>query len=151
MPEKFDLSYIGEDNQKHRPVVIHRAAYGSVDRFIGILIEHFTGAFPLWIAPVQVKLLPVSDKYIDYALQVKQMLEGKGIRTEVDGRSEKLGYKIREAQLEKVPYMFVLGENEKNSGTVSVRKRGAGDLGAKEPAEIIQALKEEIRAKKTLI
>lgn len=101
MPEKFDLSYIGEDNQKHRPVVIHRAIYGSIERFIGMLTEHFAGAFPLWLAPVQAKLLPVSENYIDYALQVKKALEETGIRIEVDVRNEKLGYKIREAQLEK--------------------------------------------------
>lgn len=147
MPEKFDLAYIGEDNQKHRPVVIHRAVYGSIDRFMGILTEHFSGAFPLWLAPVQVKLLPVSENYIDHALQVKKSLEEAGIRAEVDIRDEKLGYKIREAQLEKVPYMFVLGENEKNSDTVSVRRRGEGDVGSKPIGEIIELLIEEIRAK----
>ncbi|MEV5029037.1 threonine--tRNA ligase [Paenibacillus sp. LPE1-1-1.1] len=147
MPEKFDLSYIGEDNQKHRPVVIHRAVYGSIDRFIGILTEHFSGAFPLWLAPIQVKLLPVSEKYIDYALQVKQELAEAGIRAQVDGRNEKLGYKIREAGLEKVPYMLVLGENEKNTGTAAVRKRGGGDLGSESIREIIRRLKEEISIK----
>lgn len=147
MPEKFDLSYIGEDNQKHRPVVIHRAVYGSIDRFIGILTEHFSGAFPLWLAPIQVKLLPVSEKYIDYALQVKQELAEAGIRTQVDGRNEKLGYKIREAGLEKVPYMLVLGENEKNTGTAAVRKRGGGDLGSEAIREIMRRLKEEISIK----
>ncbi|AJS58677.1 threonine--tRNA ligase [Paenibacillus sp. IHBB 10380] len=148
MPEKFDLSYIGEDNQKHRPVVIHRAVYGSIDRFIGILTEHFVGAFPLWLAPVQAKLLPVSENYIDYAFQVKKSLEEAGIRVEVDIRNEKLGYKIREAQLEKIPYMLVLGENEKNSDSVSARKRGEGDLGSKSILEIIGQIKEEIHAKK---
>ncbi|MCY9662734.1 threonine--tRNA ligase [Paenibacillus chondroitinus] len=148
MPEKFDLSYIGEDNQKHRPVVIHRAIYGSIERFIGMLTEHFAGAFPLWLAPVQVKLLPVSENYIDYALQVKKSLEETGIRIEVDVRNEKLGYKIREAQLEKVPYMLVLGENEKNSDSVSVRKRGEGDLGSRSIMEIIGQINEEIRDKK---
>lgn len=147
MPEKFDLAYIGEDGQKARPVVIHRAVYGSVDRFIGILTEHFSGAFPVWLAPVQVKLLPVSEKYIDYALQVKQMLAGAGIRTQVDTRNEKLGYKIREAGLEKVPYTFVLGENEKNTGTVSLRKRGAGDLGPQAALEMVRRIKDEIQAK----
>lgn len=148
MPEKFDLSYIGEDNQKHRPVVIHRALYGSIERFIGMLTEHFTGAFPLWLAPVQAKLLPVSENYIDYAFQVKKSLEEVGIRVEVDVRNEKLGYKIREAQLEKVPYMLVLGENEKNSGKVSVRKRSEGDLGLRSIIEISEQIHEEIRAKK---
>jgi threonyl-tRNA synthetase len=148
MPEKFDLSYMGEDNQKHRPIVIHRAVYGSIDRFIGILTEHFAGAFPLWLAPVQTKLLPVSENYIDYAYQVKKSLEEAGIRTEVDVRNEKLGYKIREGQLEKVPYMLILGENEKNSEGVSVRKRGDGDLGLKSIEEMAKQICEEIRAKK---
>lgn len=148
MPEKFDLSYIGEDSQKHRPVVIHRAVYGSIDRFIGIITEHYAGAFPLWLAPVQAKLLPVSDHYNDYAYQVKKALEEAGIRVEVDVRNEKLGYKIREAQLEKVPYMLVLGENEKNSNYVSARKRGEGDLGSRSIADIIGQMKEEIHAKK---
>ncbi|SFL38369.1 threonyl-tRNA synthetase [Paenibacillus sp. 1_12] len=147
MPEKFDLSYIGEDNQKHRPVVIHRAAYGSIDRFIGILTEHYSGAFPVWLAPVQAKIVPVSDVFIDYALQVKQALEAAGIRVEVDIRSEKLGYKIREAQLEKVPYMLVVGENERHSDTVSVRKRGEGDVGSMSISEISQQIVREIQAK----
>ncbi len=145
MPEKFDLSYIGEDGGKHRPVVIHRAVYGSLDRFIGILTEHYAGAFPVWLAPVQVKLLPVSDKYADYAFEVKKTLEKSGIRVDIDIRGEKLGYKIREAQLEKVPYMIVLGENEKNSSTVSLRKRGEGDLGSIEIQQFVELIKEEIR------
>lgn len=147
MPEKFDLSYIGEDSLKHRPVVIHRAVYGSIDRFIGILTEHFSGAFPLWLAPVQVKLLPVSDKYNEYTLQVKRSLDEAGIRTEMDIRNEKLGYKIREAGLEKVPYTVVLGENEKNSGTAALRKRGEGDLGSQTIQELIERIKNEARAK----
>jgi threonyl-tRNA synthetase len=148
MPEKFDLTYIGEDNQKHRPVVIHRAVYGSIDRFMGILTEHFSGAFPLWLAPVQAKLLPVSENYIDYAFQVKKSLEEAGIRVDIDIRNEKLGYKIREAQLEKVPYMLVLGESEKNTGTVAIRKRGEGDLGSKDILAFTEQMGEEIRAKK---
>ncbi|UQZ83508.1 Threonine--tRNA ligase 2 [Paenibacillus konkukensis] len=147
MPEKFDLSYIGEDNQKHRPVVIHRAIYGSIDRFIGILTEHFSGAFPVWLAPVQAKLLPVSDNYIDYALQVKKRLEDAGIRVEVDVRSEKLGYKIREAQLEKVPYMLVLGESEKQSGQAAVRGRIGGDLGAMSIGQFIERISAEAASK----
>ncbi|MEC0227226.1 threonine--tRNA ligase [Paenibacillus alba] len=147
MPEKFDLTYIGEDNQKHRPVVIHRALYGSIERFIGILTEHFAGAFPLWLSPVQAKILPVSENYLDYALQVKSQLEKAGIRVEVDGRNEKLGYKIREAQLEKAPYMLVLGETEKNSDSVSVRKRGGIDLGTMKIAEIIERMTNDIHAK----
>ncbi|OMD40217.1 threonine--tRNA ligase [Paenibacillus odorifer] len=148
MPEKFDLTYIGEDNLKHRPVVIHRAVYGSIDRFMGIITEHFAGAFPLWLAPVHAKLLPVSENYVDYALQVKHHMEKAGIRVEVDIRNEKLGYKIREAQLEKAPYMLVLGENEKNSDTVSVRKRGEGDLGSKSIQDIIEQINEEIICKR---
>jgi threonyl-tRNA synthetase len=145
MPEKFDLTYIGEDNQKHRPVVIHRAVYGSIDRFMGILTEHYSGAFPLWLAPVQVKLLPVSERYNDYAFQVKKELAEAGIRVEIDAREEKLGYKIREAQLEKMPYMLVLGESEKEARNVSVRKRGEGDLGAMDSDLFIAQLKEELR------
>ncbi|WP_240421016.1 threonine--tRNA ligase [Paenibacillus periandrae] len=147
MPEKFDLSYIGEDNQKHRPVVIHRAAYGSIDRFIGILTEHYSGAFPVWLAPIQARILPVSDAFIDYALQVKQALEAAGIRVEVDIRSEKLGYKIREAQLEKVPYMLVVGKNERSMDKVAVRKREKGDIGSMGIAEIKEQIISEIRAK----
>ncbi|MFD0618848.1 threonine--tRNA ligase [Paenibacillus sp. GCM10027629] len=148
MPDKFDLSYIGEDNQKHRPVVIHRAAYGSIDRFIGIITEHFAGAFPLWLAPVQVKLLPVSANEMDYAMQVKEALEAAQIRVEVDSREEKLGYKIREAQLEKTPYMFILGAQERLANSLSVRKRDEGDLGVKQIDEMIIKLQEEIRARR---
>lgn len=148
LPVNFDLSYIGEDRQKHKPVVIHRAVYGSIERFIGILTEHYSGAFPVWFAPVQAKILPVSENYIDYALEVKRQMEAAGIRVEVDIRNEKLGYKIREAQLEKVPYMFVLGENEKNTDSVSVRKRSVGDLGIKGTSEMINIIKEEILNKR---
>ncbi len=148
MPEKFDLHYIGMDNDKHRPVVIHRAVYGSIDRFIGILTEHYAGAFPLWLAPIQAKIIPVSKNEIDYAYQVKQTFEQSGIRVEVDIREEKLGYKIREAQLEKVPYMFIIGENERNSGAISVRKRGEGDLGVQSIEGMVEMLREEIQAKR---
>ncbi|MFC0213960.1 threonine--tRNA ligase [Paenibacillus chartarius] len=148
MPEKFDLTYVGEDGQKHRPVVIHRAVFGSIDRFIGILTEHYSGAFPLWLAPVQVKLLPVSDRFLDYAWRVKQDLEEAGIRVDIDGRNEKLGYKVREAQLEKVPYMLVLGENELASETVSVRKRGGEDLGTKGLQDLIPQICGEISGKR---
>ncbi|WP_199620704.1 threonine--tRNA ligase [Paenibacillus alkalitolerans] len=148
MPEKFDLSYIGEDNLKHRPVVIHRAVYGSIDRFIGILTEHYGGAFPLWLAPVQAKVLPVSENYLEYALKVSAYLRSAGIRAEVDASNEKLGYKIREAQLEKVPYMLIVGENERQSATVSVRKRGEGDLGSISLESIAQQTIEEINSKK---
>ncbi|MNO47338.1 Threonine--tRNA ligase 2 [compost metagenome] len=147
MPEKFDLSYIGEDSLKHRPVVIHRALYGSIERFIGILTEHFSGAFPLWLAPVQVKILSVSENYVDYAYHVKKMLEEAGIRVEIDVRNEKLGYKIREAQLEKAPYIFVVGEQEKNNESVSVRIREKGDIGLFSNLSMIEKIREEIRTK----
>lgn len=147
MPEKFELSYIGEDGLKHRPVVIHRAVYGSIDRFIGMLTEHYAGAFPLWLAPVQVKLLPVSDQVLEYALEVKRLLTEAGLRIELDGRQEKLGYKIREAQLEKVPYMLVIGDKEAEAGTVSVRKRGEGDIGLIETRELMAQILSEIKQK----
>ncbi|WP_195574352.1 threonine--tRNA ligase [Paenibacillus sp. 1001270B_150601_E10] len=148
MPEKFDLSYMGEDGLKYRPIVIHRAVYGSVDRFIGILTEHYAGAFPLWLAPVQAKLLPVSEHYADYAYKVKADLADAGIRVEVDARNEKLGYRVREAQLEKIPYMLVLGEQERSRSMVSLRSREAGDLGSMSVEECIEQLKAEIQALK---
>lgn len=147
MPEKFDLTYIGEDSLKHRPVVIHRAVYGSIDRFIGILTEHYAGAFPTWLAPVQVAVLPVSDLFGDYAYEVKESLEQAGIRVQVDARNERLGFKIREAQQSKVPYMLIVGEQEQASGSVSIRKRGEGDLGMQPIQQLIQAIEKEISAK----
>jgi len=147
MPEKFDLIYIGENNQKHRPVVIHRAIYGSIDRFMGIITEHYAGAFPLWLAPVQAKIVPVSDNELDYAFEVKAQLQAAGIRVEVDGRSEKLGYKIREGQLEKVPYLLVVGQAEKQARHVAIRKRQEGDLGALPVQAMLQRMLEEIGAR----
>ncbi|TQR42702.1 threonine--tRNA ligase [Paenibacillus popilliae] len=147
MPEKFDLSYIGEDSLKHRPVVIHRAVYGSIDRFIGILTEHYAGAFPTWLAPVQVAVLPVSDLFADYAYEVKESLEQVGIRVQVDARNERLGFKIREAQQSKVPYMLIVGEQEQASGSVSVRKRGEGDLGMQPIQQLAELISKEIIAK----
>lgn len=147
MPEKFGLEYMGEDGQMHRPVVIHRAVYGSIDRFMGIITEHYAGAFPLWLAPVQVKLLPVSENYVDYAYQVKKLLDIAGVRCVVDERNEKLGYKIREAQLQKVPYMFVVGEQEKSSDSVSIRKRGVGDLGMKGITDMVKMLVQDINSR----
>ncbi len=137
MPERFELEYTGADGQKHRPVMIHRVVFGSIERFIGILIEHFAGAFPLWLAPVQVKVLPIAERHQEYAASVVKQLEEQGLRAELDARSEKIGYKIREAQLEKVPYMLVLGDKEAESGTLSVRSRAEGDLGSKSVAEFI--------------
>ena len=147
MPEKFDLSYIGEDSLKHRPVVIHRAVYGSIDRFIGILTEHYAGAFPTWLAPVQVAVLPVSDLFADYAYEVKESLEQAGIRVQVDARNERLGFKIREAQQSKVPYMLIVGEQEQASESVSVRKRGEGDLGMQPIQQLAELIEKEIIAK----
>ena len=129
MPERFDLTYVGEDGQRHRPVMIHRVAFGSMERFIGILIEHYAGAFPVWIAPLQVKILPITDRNMEYAQTLASKLREADIRVEVDERSEKIGYKIREAQMEKVPYMLVLGDKEAESGMVAVRVRGQGDVG----------------------
>lgn len=147
MPEKFDLTYIGADNQPHRPVMIHRVIFGSIERFIGILIEHFAGAFPLWISPVQAKILTITDRQDAYAAQIAEQLRAVGIRVEVDDRNEKIGYKIRAAQTEKVPYMLVVGDKEMENGTAALRKRGEGDLGATPIAEIIARLRQEIADK----
>ena len=125
LPQRFDIDYIGADGEKHRPIMLHRVVFGSIERFIGILIEHYAGKFPAWIAPVQVKVLPVSDKYNDYAKKVAECLNENDIRVEMDNRSEKLGYKIREARMDKVPYMIIVGENEQNNKSVSVRQRDA--------------------------
>ncbi len=147
LPQRFELEYQGADGEKHRPIMIHRVVFGSIERFIGILIEHFAGAFPTWLAPVQVKVLPISDKYADYAEKVRQQLDDAGIRVEVDTRAEKIGYKIREAQMQKIPYMVIVGQKEEEEGLVSVRSRFAGDEGQKNPEEFIKALKEEIDSK----
>ena len=147
LPLRFELEYTGADGEKHRPIMIHRVVFGSIERFIGILIEHFAGAFPTWLAPVQVKVLPISDKYMDYAENVLAQLKDVGIRAELDSRAEKIGYKIREAQMQKVPYMLVVGAKEEESGLVSVRSRFEGDEGQKSTAEFIAALKEEIAQK----
>ena len=145
LPLRFDCEYIGADGEKHRPIMIHRVAFGSIERFIGILIEHFAGAFPTWLAPVQVKVLPISEKYMDYANKVMNDLKDAGIRTEIDDRAEKIGYKIREARLQKIPYMLVVGAKEEEEGKVSVRSRFMGDEGAKDLNEFIDSVKEEIK------
>ncbi|MGE5329643.1 MAG: threonine--tRNA ligase [Deltaproteobacteria bacterium] len=129
MPEKFELTYVGTDGEKHRPVMIHRVVFGSIERFLAILTEHYAGAFPLWIAPVQVKVLSVLDKHIDYAEKLRDIMQLAGFRVEIDSRNEKIGYKVREAQLEKIPYMLVIGDKEVEAGTVAVRSRKEGDLG----------------------
>lgn len=144
LPEKFELEYTGADGEKHRPIMIHRVAFGSIERFIGVLIEHFAGAFPTWLAPVQVKVLPISDKYLNYAQQVKQKLFDAGIRVEIDSRSEKIGFKIREARLHKIPYMVVVGAKEEEEQKISVRSRFAGDEGPKSMAEFLESLQSEI-------
>ncbi len=145
LPLRFECEYIGADGEKHRPIMIHRVAFGSIERFIGILIEHFAGAFPTWLAPVQVKVLPISEKYMDYANKVMNDLKEAGIRTEIDDRAEKIGYKIREARLQKIPYMLVVGAKEEEEGKVSVRSRFLGDEGAKSLDEFIVSIKEEIK------
>ena len=145
LPLRFECEYTGADGEKHRPIMIHRVAFGSIERFIGILIEHFAGAFPTWLAPVQVKVLPISEKHMDYAEKVLGALKDAGIRAEVDSRAEKIGYKIREARLQKIPYMLVVGAKEEEEGKVAVRSRFLGDEGAKSLDEFITSIKEEIR------
>ena len=147
LPERFELEYVGADGEKHRPIMIHRVVFGSIERFIGILTEHFAGAFPTWLAPVQVKLLPIADRHIDYLNTVKAKLEAAGIRCEVDDRSEKIGFKIRSAQMEKVPYMLVAGDKDIEAGTVSVRSRKDGDEGASSLEDFIARITEEIATK----
>ena len=147
LPLRFNCEYTGADGEKHRPIMIHRVAFGSIERFIGILIEHFAGAFPTWLAPVQVKVLPISDKYMDYGQKVLDVLKDAGIRAELDTRAEKIGYKIREAQMQKIPYMLVVGAKEEEEGLVSVRSRFEGDEGQKSLDEFIAAIKKEIADK----
>ena len=144
LPERFELEYTGEDGQKHRPVMIHRVVLGSIERFIGVITEHFAGAFPAWLAPVQVKLLPVTDRAEEYAKQAAAQLDGQGFRVEVDGRNEKIGKKIREATLEKIPFMLVVGDRDMENGTVSVRRRSGEDLGAMTLDQFSALLKEEV-------
>ena len=145
LPERFELEYIGEDGKPHRPVVIHRAILGSLDRFMAFLIEETKGAFPTWLSPLQVKVLPISDKHLEYANKVKEALEEKDVRVEVDERAEKIGYKIREAQLQKVPYMLIVGDKEEASGEVGVRNRKDGDLGAMKLEDFVSKIDSEIR------
>ena len=147
-PENFDLKYIGADNAEHRPVVIHRAIFGSFERFIAILIEHYAGAFPLWLAPVQVRVLPIADRHAEYGRTVVAALSEAGLRAELDERQEKIGYKIREAQLQKIPYMLVIGDREAAEGTVAVRTRAGGDQGAQPVAAFIAAAREEVESRR---
>jgi threonyl-tRNA synthetase len=144
LPERFELEYVGADNTKHRPVMIHRAPFGSMERFVAILIEHCAGKFPLWLTPEQVKILPISDRFNEYAKSVSKVLENHDIRALVDERSEKVGKKIRDAELEKIPYMLILGENEAKEGTVSVRKQGEGDVGGMSVEAFAELIQTEI-------
>jgi threonyl-tRNA synthetase len=141
------LSYVGADNAPHRPVVIHRAIFGSFERFLAMLIEHYAGAFPLWLSPLQAVVLPIADRHLDYARAVQAELAAAGLRAALDERQEKIGYKIREAQLQKVPYMLVVGDREAAEGTVSVRSRAGGDLGSRPTAAFVAAARDEIAVK----
>lgn len=145
LPERFQIEYVGEDGQKHRPIMIHRACFGSMERFIGILTEHYAGAFPTWMAPVQVKILPISEKYVEYAKDLAKQMHRDYVRVEVDDRSEKIGYKIRQAQMAKVPYMLVVGDKEVEEGTVNVRKHGGDELGSVPFEEFFNSIKTEIK------
>ena len=145
LPERFQIEYVGEDGQKHRPIMIHRACFGSMERFIGILTEHYAGAFPTWMAPVQVKILPISEKHVEYAKELAKQMHRDYVRVEVDDRSEKIGYKIRQAQMAKVPYMLVVGDKEVEGGTVNVRKHGGDELGSVPFEEFFNAIKIEIK------
>lgn len=143
MPEKFDMTYIGKDGAEHRPVMLHRTVLGSLERFMGILIENYAGAFPYWLAPVQTKLLPVAAEYLPYAEEMAKRLKEQDIRVEIDARDEKLGKKIRDAQIQKVPYMLVIGAKEAENGTLAVRERSKGDLGAMTFEEFLAQTKTE--------
>ena len=145
MPERFDLTYIGEDGEKHRPVMLHRVIFGSIERFIGIITEHFAGAFPTWLAPVQIQILPISEKHIKYSAKLKKHFESLGFRVELDDRNEKIGYKIREAQLSKVPYMLIIGDKEIQNNQVGVRSRKDGDIGAMKIEDFAKKIEEEIK------
>ena len=147
LPQRFDMEYVGEDGAKHRPIMVHRVVFGSIERFIGILIEHFAGKFPVWLSPLQVKILPITDRQVEYANALAAQMKEKGIRVKVDDRSEKIGYKIREAQMEKVPYMLVVGEKEMEAGQVAVRRRDKGDMGAINADEFIATVLADISEK----
>jgi threonyl-tRNA synthetase len=149
LPQRFELEYIAEDGKKHRPVMVHRALFGSVERFFGILVEHYAGAFPTWLAPVQATVLPITDKQLPYANEVAEKLKAAGVRVTVDDRSEKVNLKIRDAQMQKVPYMLVIGGREAEAGQVSVRHRKRADLGPTPVDDFIQTITAEIAAKTT--
>jgi threonyl-tRNA synthetase len=147
LPRRFELEYIGEDGKAHQPLMVHRALYGSIERFFGILIEHYAGAFPVWLAPVQAIVLPITDRQVEYARAVRKQLEEAGIRATVDDRSEKVNFKIREAQLQKIPYMLVVGDREQQNQQVAVRNRKHGDLGAKPLPEFVTEIQALIASK----
>ena len=147
LPERFQLEYTGADGEKHRPIMIHRVVFGSIERFIGVITEHFAGAFPVWLSPVQARVMPITDRAADYAKQIAQRLDQEGVRVDTDLRNEKIGYKIREAQMQKLPYMLVVGDKEAEAGTVSVRTRGGVDLGAMPLDDFIAKIKEEIKTR----
>jgi len=144
LPERFELEYIGADNQKHRPVMIHRAPFGSMERFVAVLLEHTAGNFPLWLTPDQAIILPISEKYVDYAKKVLNLLNNSEIRTRIDDRNEKAGKKIRDAELAKIPFMLVVGEREESEGSVSVRRHSQGDLGPQKIEEFINYINAEV-------
>ncbi len=146
LPERFELEYTGADNQKHRPVMIHRAPFGSMERFVAVLIEHTGGKFPLWLAPDQAVVMPISEKYNEYAEKLSELLNNSDIRTVLDDRNEKIGRKIRDNELKKIPYLLIVGENEMNSQTVSVRRQGQGDMGAMPVEEFIKKINEEVNS-----
>jgi threonyl-tRNA synthetase len=148
MPERFDLTYIGQDGMEHRPVMIHRAIFGSLERFLGILIEHFGGNFPLWLAPVQIALLPIGENHALWAKEVKRQLDEAGLRTEIDLAEEKINRKIRNAEMLKIPCMLIIGDREAETKTAALRRHGAGDVGQKSVQEIISLLKQEIQEKR---
>ena len=147
LPMRFELEYTGADGEKHRPIMIHRVVFGSIERFIGILTEHFAGAFPIWLAPVQVELMPIADRHNEFTSKVAAELKKRGIRVEVDGRSEKIGFKIREAQVQKTPYMLIIGDKEVENGVVAVRARKEGDLGTMPLDDFIIRIGREIDTK----
>ena len=144
---RFELEYTGADGEKHRPIMIHRVVFGSIERFIGILTEHFAGAFPIWLAPVQVELMPIADRHNEFTAKVAAELKKRGIRVEVDDRSEKIGFKIREAQLQKIPYMLVIGDKEVETENVSIRCRKRGDIGTMSVSDFCDMVEKEIREK----
>ena len=150
LPERFDLTYIGSDNEKHRPVMIHRAPFGSMERFVAVLLEHCAGDFPLWLTPDQVMILPVSEKYHDYAEKLNELLKRNEIRTLIDMRSEKIGRKIRDAEMKKVPYMLIVGEKEMNENAVSVRKHGQGDLGSMSVEDFIAMIEKQVKEEQNI-